>query len=503
MLEFHPLANLFPLIEGMDFDRLVEDVRANGLLDKIVILDGKILDGRNRYRAAIEAGVLKRIGQSEPAHFRHFNLEAEGDPLIWVLSKNLHRRHLNDGQRAAVAAEIEGYRHGGKRGGQDANVQLDRQAASDLMSISPRSTATAAKVKRDGTPELFAKVKSGELAPSVAVKLLTLSPAQQLETLRTIEPRKLKTVAKQVARGETERRLGEKQRALPTELFGLIYADPATRFEPYSRETGMDRAADNHYPTQTIEEIMALPVGTLAAPDTVLACWSTVPMLCETLRAIRFWGFEYKSHYVWDKVHIAPGYWNRNRHEILIIATRGKPPAPAPGTQWDSIIVEQAREHSRKPDKAYEMLEEYYPTLPKIELNARMARPGWKRWGNEAPPEQSGIDADIEEQELIEVKKVGIGAHEITDISVNEIAAGLRTGPQTPPEVPPKASGGVDINGIIRKGYASNTPLIELVRITGLPTENAVKQRAKRMGLGDKERQRAAVSAANARRAGA
>jgi len=478
MLEFHPLANLFPLIEGADFDRLVEDVRANGLIEPIVMLDDKILDGRNRYRAWM-AGSDMASG-SQQATFRTFDPDTEGDPLTWVLSKNLHRRHLNDGQRAAVAAEIEGYRHGGKRGGQDANVQLDRQAASDLMSISPRSTATAAKVKREGTPELFAAVKRGEVAPSVAVKLLTLSPGQQLETLRTIEPRKLKTVAKQVARGETERRLGEKQRALPAELFGLIYADPATRFEPYSRETGMDRAADNHYPTQTIEEIMALPVGTLAAPDTVLACWSTVPMLCETLRAIRFWGFEYKSHYVWDKVHIAPGYWNRNRHEILIIATRGKPPAPAPGTQWDSIIVEPAREHSRKPDKAYEMLEQYYPTLPKIELNARIARPGWKRWGNEAPEETSPATAN------------------------DGAAVPEGDAPQTPPEVTPKASGGViDINSIIREGYASNTPLVELMRTTGLPTENAVKQRAKRMGLGDKERQRAAVAAANARRAGA
>jgi hypothetical protein len=81
-------------------------------------------------------------------------------------------------------------------------------------------------------------------------------------TSRTIEKRELR------ARREAE--LGERQRALPDKCFGVIYADPPWRFEPYSRVTGMDRAADNHYPTSTLEEIKALAVASIAAPDCVL-----------------------------------------------------------------------------------------------------------------------------------------------------------------------------------------------------------------------------------------
>jgi len=79
------------------------------------------------------------------------------------------------------------------------------------------------------------------------------------------------------------------------------------------------------------------------------------------------------------------GYWSRNRHEILLIGTKGKVVAPAPGTQWDSVILAPVEEHSRKPDIFLEMIESYYPNVPKLELNRRgSARLGWHAWGNEA-----------------------------------------------------------------------------------------------------------------------
>jgi N6-adenosine-specific RNA methylase IME4 len=81
------------------------------------------------------------------------------------------------------------------------------------------------------------------------------------------------------------------------------------------------------------------------------------------------------------------GYWVRSRHELLLIATRGSIPAPAMGTQWSSVIFAPVREHSRKPDEAYDLIEAYFPSLPKIELFGRgKARAGWDIWGNEAEP---------------------------------------------------------------------------------------------------------------------
>jgi N6-adenosine-specific RNA methylase IME4 len=106
--------------------------------------------------------------------------------------------------------------------------------------------------------------------------------------------------------------------------------------------------------------------------------------LLEAVIVMRGWGFAYKSNFVWVKDELGTGFWNRNRHELLLIGTRGRIPAPAPGTQWGSVIEAPRREHSRKPDAVFELIESYFPNLPKIELNRRGSpRPGWAAWGNE------------------------------------------------------------------------------------------------------------------------
>lgn len=201
-----------------------------------------------------------------------------------------------------------------------------------------------------------------------------------------------------------ERVLAGIQLALPEKKYGVIYADPEWRFEPYSRETGMDRAADNHYPTSATEAICARPVGEIAADDCVLFLWATVPMLPDALKVIAAWRFEYKSHAVWIKDRIGTGYWFRNAHELLLVGTRGNIPAPALGTQWPSAVEAAVGKHSAKPDRFYELIEEYFPNLPKIELNARRARAGWDAWGNEAPTTADGapIDHDPESGEVID-----------------------------------------------------------------------------------------------------
>ena len=99
---------------------------------------------------------------------------------------------------------------------------------------------------------------------------------------------------------------------------------------------------------------------------------------------MKAWGFAYKSQFVWAKDRIGLGFWNRNKHEILLIGTRGHIPAPAPGTQWPSVIEAPVGRHSVKPEAALEMVEHYFPTLPKIELHRRgLARAGWDAWGAE------------------------------------------------------------------------------------------------------------------------
>jgi N6-adenosine-specific RNA methylase IME4 len=190
---------------------------------------------------------------------------------------------------------------------------------------------------------------------------------------------------KKERRAERERDLAARQSALPDKRYGVIYADPEWRFEVYSRDTGMDRAADNHYPTSSTEDICNRPVADIAADDCVLFLWATVPMLPDALRVMDAWDFQYKSHCIWAKDRIGTGYWFRNQHEILLVGTRGNVPAPAMGTQVESLVDAPVGRHSEKPEKFYQLIELYFPNLPKIELNARAARPGWDAWGYEAP----------------------------------------------------------------------------------------------------------------------
>jgi hypothetical protein len=99
-LEFHPLANEFPLMEGAEFDALVEDIRARGLLELITIFEGKILEGRNRYRAGLQAG-FKFVATD------HFMQLPKGlDPLHYVISKNIRRRHLSSEQRRVIIVKL-------------------------------------------------------------------------------------------------------------------------------------------------------------------------------------------------------------------------------------------------------------------------------------------------------------------------------------------------------------------------------------------------------------
>jgi N6-adenosine-specific RNA methylase IME4 len=219
-------------------------------------------------------------------------------------------------------------------------------------------------------------------------------PAEEFE--KQVEAAKRKAVAsitttqtadmKKQRRADRERQLAARtiaaSAALGRKTFGVIYADPPWRFEPYSRDTGMDRAADNHYPTMTLDAIKALRVP--AADDCVLFLWATIPMLPEAIAVMEAWGFGYKSACVWVKDKTGTGYWFRNRHEMLLVGTRGSVPAPAPGDQYPSVIEAPVGAHSAKPRRFHKMIEALFPNVPRLEMVARGAGcAAFDQWGNE------------------------------------------------------------------------------------------------------------------------
>ena len=134
----------------------------------------------------------------------------------------------------------------------------------------------------------------------------------------------------------------------------------------------------------TLDEICALPVSGVAASDAVLFLWATSPKLPEAFRVLEAWGFTYKTCMVWVKDKIGMGYYARQKHELLLIATRGNIPTPAPSDRPPSVIEATRLEHSAKPIEFYEAIERMYPTLERLELFSRSPRHGWAVWGNQA-----------------------------------------------------------------------------------------------------------------------
>lgn len=412
--EFHPLANLFPLVEGEHFESLVQDIREHGVREPITMLDGLVLDGRNRYRALIElaetgeelgpgwgdrAGGCLTEDELAPSHiwFIRYNAAFEGDPLAWVISKNLIRRHLDESERAMVAADIGKLEHGGGRS-KGSIEPLSAAQRARLLNISRISVRRADQVREQGVPELADAVRHGKVTVSAAEALSHASQDEQAAILAAAggDEKAILAAAKSIrARDRRIRfdevneklaRISEESKPLPTgQRFPIIYADPATR---YVSGFG-DRSIENHYPTMTIEELCAMPVRELAMDAAVLFIWTTIPQLRNTMTIIEAWGFEYVSAWCWDKVNQATGHWGFNQHEELLIATRGGFPAPVPGTQPASLYQEKKTVHSVKPAWFAEQIERIWPKLPKIELFARSPRPGWAAWGN-----QSGEPAD-------------------------------------------------------------------------------------------------------------
>lgn len=228
-------------------------------------------------------------------------------------------------------------------------------------------------------------------------------PVEALHQL-VIEQHRARQDKKKARREEREQQLGERiangNSALVAagaagKRYGVILGDPEWPFEVWSALTGMDRSPDNHYPTSPLEVIAARPVQEITAEDCALLLWTTVPHLESGLMVLNRWGFRYRTHWIGHKDRLGTGYWNRNKHEVLLLGIRGDVPAPAMGTQFESVLPFPVREHSRKPDFAHEIAERYWPSLPKIELNAREARPGWDVWGAEAPAPLSGRSASF------------------------------------------------------------------------------------------------------------
>lgn len=161
-------------------------------------------------------------------------------------------------------------------------------------------------------------------------------------------------------------------------LANLVLADPPWQYD--FAETD-NRQIENQYPSATVAEICAHAPCT--ATDCVLLLWATAPKLREALEVMEAWGFEYKTHAIWDKEKIGMGYWFRGQHELLLVGTKGSATPPAQEKRTSSVFREPRKGHSEKPDCVYQWIESAFPESNKLEMYCRNPRDGWQVWGNE------------------------------------------------------------------------------------------------------------------------
>ena len=219
-LEFHDVAEFFPLMHGAEFDALVADIREHGLREPIWLhRDGRIIDGRNRYRACIGAGVEPKtqtyIGPDEGL-------------LDFVVSENLRRRHLNESHRAMVAGCVATMRQGGRTDLAQICAKSQPEVAS-LFNVSRRLVQTAQKVQKKGVPALIKLVDQGAVTVSDAARVVDRPAADQDRIVERVTTGQAKTLARAHRDADIERQkreIAEGTAKMPEGVFEVIVIDP-------------------------------------------------------------------------------------------------------------------------------------------------------------------------------------------------------------------------------------------------------------------------------------
>ncbi len=339
---------LVPNLSKMDFNNLKNSIDKNGLWIPILCnKDGVILDGHHRYDICHELGI-----QTKHA-VRTFE-----NPLLekkFVIECNLHRRHLNDFQKAElgiplqkineeIAKQNQQLHH--NRVSSNEETHNSNKETSQEIGVSKSTFERAKKIIEKAPEDLKEKVRNGETSINYAYK----------------------TVNRQDKKANKE--------PIPKGEFDVILADP-----PWTYDINTRGSPDDHYDVMSDNEIYNMKIP--SSKDCVLFMWGTAPKLPEALKVITAWGFIYKTHMVWIKDKIGTGYYFRGKHELLLVAVKGNPLIPEEKDRPDSVLIAPRTTHSTKPEQIYSIIERMYPNSQYLELFARNTREGWKSWGNE------------------------------------------------------------------------------------------------------------------------
>lgn len=375
---FHPLASMFPPMSEAEFSALVEDIRQHGQKEPVLLFEGLVVDGRHRWSACAALGI-------DPE-----SVEWDGDEeslIRHIISTNLHRRHLSPTDRALLAASYANLPRGTNRHSvldpsRDGS-SLRQQDAAALFGVSDASITRAKRVAAKGSQELVAALRGGDISLAEAARVANLPKAAQnaiLEAAAAIRVRKIEEKRNRL-RGIVDASRDAVPDALPAGPFRVVVAD--FPFDYGSSKNATSNAdPKHHYPTMTLAEIAALPIGDILADDALLMLWSPSMFLADVIAMLPAFGCRYHSTATWSKGRGVVGAGLlRQSSEFLVLAVRGGG-LGKPLKQLPSVFEEKTKGHSTKPEMPLLWVEEAFPHVDtRCELFARRPRDGWIVWG--------------------------------------------------------------------------------------------------------------------------
>ena len=265
-------------------------------------------------------------------------------------------------------------------------VQLEEKKGKWLDDNFPHGTDRKSEKIKVPSENLDRKMPVDKHESSRARRITNAKPEYKTQIINTIiksgdvvTPGK---VEKELKKQEQTKKITEIKNRIPELPFGIydvIYADPPWQYEHIVDET---RDIENQYPTDTIDNICNIKFNT--SDNAILFLWVPPSLIEQGLNVCKSWGFNYRTHIVWDKESIGMGYFTRAQHELLFIARKGKMRAPFPEDRISSIYREKRKGHSEKPKYFYEYIEKAYPEGTYLELFSRYKHSlRWTVYGNE------------------------------------------------------------------------------------------------------------------------
>lgn len=362
-VETHEVAHIFPEMDSASFGTLKADIKANGQREPIWIYEGKIVDGRHRYRACCELGVQPQVR----------TWDGDGSLVEFVVSLNLHRRHLNSSQLAMVAVDM--LPHYEQEAKERQGTRTDIRELIPECSSGKAADKAAQTVGTNGRYVTDAKKLQAE-APNLAEQVRTGS-----KTI-TQAKRELKEQVREARREENRQKVAaapSPQVAVKAAKFATILVDPPWDWGDEGDVNQLGRAKPD-YATLSIHELMALSVSDLADEDCHLYLWITNRSLPKGFQLVERWGFRYITCLTWVKPSFGMGNYFRGQTEHLLFGVRGSQMLRRKDMSTVFHAPRGAGGHSSKPVEIYDLIESCSPG-PYIELFSRSNRSGWVTWG--------------------------------------------------------------------------------------------------------------------------